>query len=348
MEARRRSWLWPILQIGGAAAALALLVWNFRHLELSATLSALAGVGPAVGWILVPIGVALLIDSVAWQSIFGALERRIPLMALYGIRLSSEAVLLSLSGGVVVSEGVGPVLLQRWGVPVAESVATVAVRKLLLVVSQTLYIGLGVALGFAFLKDTSTAVLGGPGLEWLMVAAVVILALASGAIMIGLLKGAPGSRLYTLLARIPSRRLGSWLIKHRDPFSALDQHFAIALGLKWTQLLGPTTLLLGAWIVETLETWLILRLLGVELSFIQVWAFEPALSLLRHLVFFVPAGLGFQDVGYVAFLKAAGVEDALGRGSAFVVLKRAKELFWAVLGLGLLALLGRRGKEVRA
>lgn len=348
MGARPKAWLWPILQIGGVAAALALLLWNFRGLDLSATVAALSVSGPAVAWIVVPIGLALLVDSVAWQSIFGALERRVPLGALYGIRLCSEAVLISLSGGVVVSEGVGPVLLQRWGVPVSESVATVAVRKLLLVVSQTFYIGLGVILGFSFLAQTSNAVLGGPGLEWLMVAAVVVLGLASVAIMFGLLRGAPGTRLHALLARIPSRRLSGWLERHQERFVALDRHFEVALGLKWTQLIGPTSFFLVAWIIETFETWLILRLLGVELTFIQVWAFEPALSLVRHLVFFVPAGLGFQDVGYVAFLKAAGVDDALGRGSAFVVLKRAKELFWAALGLGLLALLGRRGKEVRA
>jgi glycosyltransferase 2 family protein len=221
-------------------------------------------------------------------------------------------------------------------------------RKLLLAVSQTFYVGLGALLGFEFLRKTSQSVLGGPGLEWLMIASTAILGLASAAIVVGLVHGAPGARLFSMLSKVRSQRLGGWLLAHRDRFVALDGHFSVALGLKWTQLIVPTVLLFVAWLCETFETWLILRILGIEIGFIEVWAFEPALSLLRHLVFFVPAGLGFQDVGYVAFLRAAGVEDALSRGSAFVVLKRAKELFWAAVGLGLLALMGRRGKEVRA
>ena len=52
----------------------------------------------------------------------------------------------------------------------------------------------------------------------------------------------------------------------------------------------------------------------------------------------VPAGLGVQDVGYVLCLRALGVPDATTVATAFVVLKRGKDLFWILLGFALMAL----------
>ena len=56
----------------------------------------------------------------------------------------------------------------------------------------------------------------------------------------------------------------------------------------------------------------------------------------------VPAGLGVQDVGYVLCLKALGVPDATNVGTAFVLLKRGKDLFWILLGFTLMAI-GKQG-----
>jgi uncharacterized membrane protein YbhN (UPF0104 family) len=94
----------------------------------------------------------------------------------------------------------------------------------------------------------------------------------------------------------------------------------------------PALAIFAHWMLEAFETWLILRLLGAEVPFAVVWAFEPALSLLRHVLFFLPAGLGVQDAGYVFFLAALGIPDPLTTGAAFAILKRAKELVWALLG----------------
>jgi uncharacterized membrane protein YbhN (UPF0104 family) len=67
------------------------------------------------------------------------------------------------------------------------------------------------------------------------------------------------------------------------------------------------------------------------------------------MAFFVPAGLGVQDLGYFAFFSALGVPDAMGVGAAFVLLKRTKELFWVCVGytllFGLRVKIGRRGFE---
>jgi hypothetical protein len=56
-----------------------------------------------------------------------------------------------------------------------------------------------------------------------------------------------------------------------------------------------------------------------------------------------------QDLGYMAFLSALGSQsgalgDAAALGAAFVILKRAKELFWVAVGYGVLLLAGGRSR----
>jgi len=91
---------------------------------------------------------------------------------------------------------------------------------------------------------------------------------------------------------------------------------------------------------EGAEAFVILRLLGVDMTFTQVLAFEVVVSFVRSLAFMVPAGLGVQDAGYVAFLGAFSVPDAPTMGVAFVLIKRAKELLYVAVGFLFFLVLG--------
>ena len=57
---------------------------------------------------------------------------------------------------------------------------------------------------------------------------------------------------------------------------------------------------------------------------------------------FAPAGIGVQDVSYLAVLQAYGVPDAASLGPAFIVLKRMKEAAWVAIGFVMLARSGPR------
>jgi uncharacterized membrane protein YbhN (UPF0104 family) len=144
-----------------------------------------------------------------------------------------------------------------------------------------------------------------------------------------------------LLRLVP---LASWrrgLDARADGWRRADEQLARPLeDEQLPRLLPPAALLFLQWLLEAFETYLILRLLGVDLDPTTVLAIEVAASLLRSMAFAVPAGLGVQDLGYVAMLGAFGVPEAATVGAAFVVLKRTKELFW--IGAGYLVLLVRR------
>jgi hypothetical protein len=149
--------------------------------------------------------------------------------------------------------------------------------------------------------------------------------------------GRIAERVRALLARLPLSVLRERLERSRGRFVRTDGELSNFFrgGLPAATL--PAVPFLVSWVLEAVETFLILSLLGVRLPFEAVGALEVALSFLRHVTFILPAGLGLQDMGYVAFLRALGASDPLTMGAAFVLVKRAKECAWALLGYLLLA-----------
>src|SRR5262249_61957944 len=87
-------------------------------------------------------------------------------------------------------------------------------------------------------------------------------------------------------------------------------------------------------------TWLLGRLVGIDLPIANVIAREASVVFARNVAFFVPAGLGVQDAGYLAFLGAYGVAPQLA--TAFVLAKRVKELVWTAAGYLILLVLDGR------
>jgi uncharacterized membrane protein YbhN (UPF0104 family) len=137
-------------------------------------------------------------------------------------------------------------------------------------------------------------------------------------------------------------RVQRWMIAREVAFMDTDQHVRVVLQSHVRGLGVAFCWILAGWFAEAGETWVLLRLLGVDLSFAAVLAFEPVVSFARSAAFFIPAGLGIQDAGYMAFLRQAGIPDAVNRAAAFVLLKRFKEVGWIVVGW--ILLLATRGR----
>ena len=66
--------------------------------------------------------------------------------------------------------------------------------------------------------------------------------------------------------------------------------------------------------------------------------------MIRSFAFVLPAGLGVQDAGYITMFDALSGTRLATLGAAFVLVKRAKELFWILVGY-ILLFLGRRSRR---
>ncbi|MBN1608542.1 MAG: flippase-like domain-containing protein [Polyangiaceae bacterium] len=321
----------------GVVLAALVLIWTFRRAEGASVALVLAEAGPWVCVGLVPFGCAQLLEALAWRACFQVLGQHAALRPLLGIRLASEALAQTLPLGMLVAESTSPPLLvQRCGLGVPEALAGMAVRKYLLLATQVLYFGGALVLGGAVLHGVSETLTGGAYLEVAAVGAVVVLVLLTVGMQATLSRGHVARWFLRGLAKIPLRRVRRAVMRRSRAFEATDRQFADVFSVPRRRWAKPAVLFLLAWCCETAETALLLHLLGVRCELEAVAMTEVCMSFLRHLAFASPGGLGVQDFGYVSFLGALGVPDALHVGAAFVLLKRGKELLWSAVGYGFL------------
>lgn len=327
-----------VLGIVGLSLAAALLAWTFRNTEPERVAVLLARVGAAGLFILLPQLLSLLVEAVGWRLAFEGMGRRLSLFGLFRARLATEALAQTLPMGVLFCESLKPVLLARTcGAELSTSLAGMAARKWLLVSSQSLYVGGFALLAWSTLAGISTAVLGRSGLPQALLGGAAVLLLLAVSSYVALAHGRVAARVHQLLLRLPC----SWLRARLEPLGArftradgeLKSFFATAFHSPL-----PLALFLTGWLLEAVDTFLILYLLGVRLPWPTLGAIEVSASFLRNVAFMVPAGLGVQDMSYLAFLRALNVPDALNVAAAFLLLKRCKEGFWAACGYLVLAL----------
>jgi Na+-transporting methylmalonyl-CoA/oxaloacetate decarboxylase gamma subunit len=203
------------------------------------------------------------------------------------------------------------------------------------------YVSLSSAFGAAALMAASRKMFGSDILILMTLGAAVVLVFLSIAIEMIAAHGKVAGRVSGTLGRARFKRIRGWIEERRHHFARADVQLA---RLSKDKRAGAAAAwrMLGLWLFEGLESYLILRLLGAPLGVIEVLSFDAALSVVRSSAMFTPAGIGVQDVGYLAMLEAYGVPDAASLGPAFVVLKRVKEAFWIAIGFAILAHPGRR------
>ncbi len=303
-----------------------------------------------VGWklplALLPYLVVIGLDTAGWHAILVQLGQQVGFLRLLRVRIATESLLLGLPGGSVLSETLKPVLLLRDGVDVSVTTASLAGKKAFQVSSQGLYFLLAAAVAWRPLGELSRHIGAGPVLGPLVVLVGLVLVVAGLALAGVLASFHIASRIFALLRAIPIPRVRTWLSTREAEFLSTDALSRRLLGALPAHAPVPVLWLLGSWMAESAETWTLLAVLGVRLDFTEVLAFEPAVSLLRSLAFFLPGGLGVQDAAYLSSLAhlSSGRGVSAATAAAFVLLKRFKEVFWIVAGFVSLAGLGNTRK----
>jgi uncharacterized membrane protein YbhN (UPF0104 family) len=263
--------------------------------------------------------------------------------------------MLGVPSGGVIPESLQPYLLKRHcGTPLETAVVASVGRKVFVVVSHGLVLGTVTLLAWRLLDRLSLAAIGPrrpwwlPSLPWLLLACAAFMITAFGP---GLAAGARSrlaERLRRGLDRVMGRWVGPWLERHAPRFQRTDEQLLRFFERDRRALVLPMLLYCSGWVVRGVETLVYLRLLGVSVSLTSATLIESAIILIRSVAVPVPAGIGVQDAAYVLTLGAIGVPDAATVGTAFVLLKRGKDLLWILLGFALLATGERRGAPAPA
>ncbi len=319
-------WLPMLFALLGLGLLLALVV----HGGATEILALLATAGWSLLWLVPFHALPIALDAEGWRVLLRPRDARstAKLPFLWWVASVREAVGRLLPIGGVGGEVVG-IRLSLWRVPDGAAVtASVIVETLLTIVNVYLFVAAGLCL---------------------------VIALDGGSLAVALLGG--------LAATLPVPVLLYWLLRHAAVFGRIERALIGMLGeeSRLATLFGSATRLdaelgliferrrallisllwqLTGMVVGAFEVWLALRLLGHEISPLAAIALEALGLSIRHFAFFVPAGLGVQEAGFVLFGDLLGVPaDA---AIALSLAKRVREL-----GYGIPALLSWQWAETR-
>lgn len=330
-------WLVAVARLGLGLLVIVVLLRAIGTTDLARAARAVRGAGAWLVLVPLPTLLAMSLDAWAWRRILLVLGRAVSWRRLLELRLSVESIVLALPGGSVAGEGMKLALMQRrLAIPFGTGAASLALTKALLTVAAALYLTAGAVLllvtGTAGTTSAATrlpALFGLAGAAFTALLAVVLVVVLRG--------GAAFVALSRWLSAFPLQAVRGWISTRRVAFERVDRDARAFFAAPRREQLACFLPFALEWLMEGVETFVILRCLHAPVSFGDALVLDGVGSLLRTIVFFVPAGLGFQDGAQVALLGMLGVGDAPATGAAFIFIKRTKELFWIVTGATFLA-----------
>jgi hypothetical protein len=311
---------------------LAILGVTVRTIGVGTLVGDLRTIGWSLAGILMVESLSVLINTTGWVLGFPAGERTVSVSRLLSARLAGDAV-----NYLTPSATVGGELLRiRLLAPdVAPDVrwASVSAAKIGQSLAQAVFLLLGVAIVVPD-HELTRGWLGAP-------AALVVAVLAgAGALASAMAFVCAVDRGFWTTARdtLRSIKLG-WLLPRSWAGTGHDVDAALRRVGRWRSAALLACFVAG-WAVGTLEVYLILRAIDAAVGWKMALALETGSVLMDGILFFVPGKIGTQEAGKVLLFAALGLDPA--RGLTVGVVRRIRELTYAVLGLLALGWLGTR------
>jgi uncharacterized protein (TIRG00374 family) len=263
-----------------------------------------------------PYAGIMAVDTLGWRFAFA--RDRAPFWRLYHARLIGEGLNIVTAVGSVGGEAAKAWLVRK-DVSYEESVPSVVIAKTTITIAQALFLCIGIALAWAAF-DVGSEVL--RGMLWLLVVEVLAVAGFVGAQVSGLV--ARGGRLLKAFGVVndlsSAQRLDAAL---RDYYGKEWRRFALSVGFH-----------LAGWLLGSLEAFIMLHALSIDVSVLTATAIEAFGSAVRFATFLVPASLGAFEGANAAAFGALGYGASAGLAFSFV--RRARQATWVVVGMLLL------------
>ncbi|MFI5347340.1 MAG: lysylphosphatidylglycerol synthase domain-containing protein [Elusimicrobiota bacterium] len=310
---------WSLLALGGLLFALLI-----RHYGTRETLGRLLAVWPALPLMMMIESAAKTANALGLRRALSREGRRTPFLEIFRLILEADAVnyllpTASLGGNAILVRG-----LMRRGT-LSESVVAVASANSAQVTAQFLLVLAGSALALAAtpipasLRPAIWAVMG----LSLVIVCVFLLVQVNGVFVL------LSSVLRRVHIRIP------YLLERERQIAALDSSLRGVLRNRPADLALSTFFFACGWAVSAAEIYAVLRLMKAEFGWQQVLAIHALAVFIDGVVFFVPARAGSQEGGKILAFTAVGLQG--GAGLTFGLLRRTREIIWALFGYALLA-----------
>ena len=272
-----------------------------------------------------PFVLGNIFDTLGWRFAFP--HDRVSFLTLWRVRLAGESVNTLTPTASVGGEAVKAWLL-RSHVPYRESLTAVVVAKTTITVAQGLFLLLGLLLVSGTPADSRLLT----GMRWLVVIELLAVAGFVAVQVSGIVGGmvrVVGARLGVASALARAADVGRLEETLREFYTRRRFRLALSLAAHF-----------AGWVLSAAELWVVLRLLGVEISPTTALVVEAFATGIRFMTFFVPAGVGTMEGGLMLVFVAFGLGAPLGLALALV--RRVRELCWTAAGVIVLMAMGGR------
>jgi glycosyltransferase 2 family protein len=325
-DAGQGAWSQQVLRMaewGFLIGGLVLLVYLWRELGMTTLIANLRLVGWGIAPIVLQECLAYLANTLGWLAAFARPRPPIRLPQLLAARIAGDAVNYVTPTATLGGEFVRTRLLrgQAAGTAIA---ASVAVAKLSQMLGQIAFIGVGLALSLHGTPLPAMLRLG-------LLGGLAVCAALAVALVLVQRRG-----MFAPLLRLAQQ--WGWqghaleltrCLRHLDAeIAQFHRHAQGALGL------SAASFFVG-WALGALEIYLILWFLDVPITVHRALMIEALSVAIDGVLFFVPAKVGTQEGGKVLIFTLLGLDPA--KGLALGMLRRIRELTWALIGLGLLS-----------
>jgi putative membrane protein len=302
---------------------LILLGFLLRELGVRAVLANLQLVGWGIVALVLQEMLAYVANTLGWRAAFPTPRPRIPFTQLLTARIAGDAVNYLTPTATLGGEFVRTRYL-RGQAEGTSLVASVAVAKLTQTIGQIAF----VIIGLAFVLDDTplpSAVRHG-----LLVGLAAFSALTLALVM------AQRRGMFAPMLRM-AQRLG---LPDRAPefgrrLQRLDAEIARFHGDGNGAFFLSSASFFAGWAMGVVEIYLILWLLGLPVSVHRALTIEVFSVAIDGMFFFVPAKVGTQEGGKVLIFTLLGLDP--GKGLALGLLRRIRELTWALVGMLILS-----------
>lgn len=319
-----------ILAIGGLVLFFLLArEVNFNDIP-KASLGTLPGF---IATILVLLVLNYTFDTASWWVVCG--EKRPTLWQLMLIRLRCEAITNVIPGGGFIGEPMKVSFLTGYGMSRAEAGASFILSKFVLILAQIIYVFLGLALSYKVINQVSESVFGVRDFAAYVLAGALVVLLIILGLSAGMIWFQPLNNRFSFSEK--EGRLHRWWniilteLRETEMLAASEfrqNRYRLILGVIFSFI---------AWSLNGIELYVIVRWLGINASFVQIYSIDAVSVVIRMVIFVIPIGMGGQDWTIRGLVTAHGFSDPATTAARMVVLKRTREFL--VIGVGLLLLL---------
>jgi glycosyltransferase 2 family protein len=290
-----------------------------------------------LGWptlvVVLPYLTSYLLDTLGWwwvatRCFLDPTHTLVPVPSfgqLFALRAAGEAVNAVTPTAYFGGEPVKAWLLNRRGVPLARGLASVLVSKTALMLTQGLFVLLGLLVALGRWQTIVPL--------WAAAGIGTLLALLTAALLIGLQR----SGLFTVLLNL-SRRLSGregFLASWESEVTALDGFLREFYDRRPAEFLVCCVVHFLGWVVGCLEVYLTMWLLREPVGMATAFSIEALSGVAKLAALVVPASLGVQEGGQILIFAAFGLRAPVAM--TFSLLRRGREFLW--VGFGLIVLL---------